>query len=189
MRLSKSNGFTLIELLVVLGILVIIVGSSLVILTSILKGTNKATVNAEVKQNGQAVLDTLEKDIRNAIDAQAIVPNYLKIYRSSGVDPLHIKCVPGLIPTSNGWIGTVASPAVVPPVLPDSAFVSLTNKDDLISGVHITGCNFNVVAAASGSPSIVSITFVINQAVGAPSRKDFTASSEFRTTISLRQYR
>jgi len=56
---NLSKGFTLIELLVVLGILVIGVGSTLLFLTSILRGTNQANVTAEVKQNGQAILDSL----------------------------------------------------------------------------------------------------------------------------------
>src|SRR3990170_6397749 len=71
-KYCKTKGFTLIELLVVLGILAAAVGASMIFLTSVLKGTNQANVTAEVKQNGQAVLDSLEKQIRGALDARLL---------------------------------------------------------------------------------------------------------------------
>src|SRR3989344_5912333 len=65
----SRKGFTLLEFLVVIGLLSITIGSILLFLTSVLKGTNQANITSEVKQNGQVVLDTLESQIRNATDA------------------------------------------------------------------------------------------------------------------------
>ena len=184
-------GFTLIEFLVVIGLLALVVGSSLLFLTSILKGSNQANVTAEVKQNGQVVLDSLERQIRNATDAQKIATNTVKLIRQ-GQDPLYIKCIPSMGSSSNGWIGTVVSttnPAS------DAVYMSITNRDDLIAGVDVQ-CNlappysFDVIPSSSGtaSPPIVLVSFVVNQGVQAPSREDFFANVEFRTTISLRKY-
>src|SRR3989344_4232759 len=67
--LVSKNGFTLLEFLVVIGLLSLTIGSILLFLTSVLKGTNQANVTSEVKQNGQVVLDALESQIRKATDA------------------------------------------------------------------------------------------------------------------------
>src|SRR3989338_2133305 len=87
-----KRAFTLIEFLVVLGILALVVGSITLFLTSVLKGTNQANVLSEVKQNGQATLDSLERQIRGAVDAEAVDSNHLKIIREEA-QPLHIKCL------------------------------------------------------------------------------------------------
>src|SRR3989344_1028540 len=118
-KYCKTKGFTLIELLVVLGILAAAVGASMIFLTSVLKGTNQANVTAEVKQNGQVVLDSLEKQIRGATDVECANSagnsvdcsdasaslKYLKLVRSDE-DPLHIGCfldsLPKKHPICNG---------------------------------------------------------------------------------------
>ena len=105
------QGFTLIEFLVVLGVLATAIGSALLVLTSVLRGTNQANVTAEVKQNGQAVFDTLESQIRNARDAKDLTP--LPPGASDGViltladgTSLAIACFPAGA-NSNGWIGQI----------------------------------------------------------------------------------
>ena len=199
-KYCKTKGFTLIELLVVLGILAAAVGASMIFLTSVLKGTNQANVTAEVKQNGQVVLDSLEKQIRGATDVECANSagnsvdcsdasaslKYLKLVRSDE-DPLHIGCFLDSLPkTENGWIGIVDSALAYPS---STNYVSVTNKD-AISGVDIQDCNFKVSSASSGttSPSVVSISFIVNQGIDAPSRADFLANAKFETTISLRNY-
>lgn len=180
----------MVELLVVLGILAIAVGSSLLFLTSVIKGTNQANVTAEVKQTGQSVLDSLERQIRNATDAQVLGANYLKIIRL-GQDPLYLQCFSSIANTRNGWIGTRV---MAEPAMPSgsSDFTSLTNDSDLISGVDIacssSPLGFDVIAASSTAPPIVTVAFSVSQAINAPSRADFVANAQFQTTISLRQY-
>ena len=194
------KGFTLVEFLVVLGVLAIAVGSALLVLTSVLRGTNQANITTEVKQNGQIVLDTLDSQIRNAIGAECKnssgVPvtcssvsaskKYIKLI-GQGIDPLHIKCFWDEVPkTQNGWIGTVTSTSENPN---ESDYSRVTNTDK-ISGVDIGNCNFSVQEATVGtlSPAIVSISFLVEQGVEAPSRQDFVTSVKFQTTISLRRY-
>ena len=200
----KSSGFTLIEVLVVLGIMVAAVGVTLLFLTNVLKGTNQANVGAEVKQNGQAVLDSLEKQIRGASDIECkdsggttvLCDNvdadtkYMKVLRV-GQDPLHIRCFSSTS-TTNGWIGTVVTSNDYPAL---GAYTSTTNNDT-VSGVDVRcspsdppdNLGFKIIPTGSGLPPIVSISFVVNQGVSASSRADFLANVKFETTISLRKY-
>lgn len=61
-----SGGFTLAEILVVIAI-VAIVGTILVLIfTNTLRGSNKSQILSAMKQNGQAVLDSMSRTIRSA---------------------------------------------------------------------------------------------------------------------------
>ena len=62
----KKKGFTLVELLVVVAVAGVIMTILAQIFFSSLRGNNKAQVIAMIKQNGQSVLDNLDKNIRNA---------------------------------------------------------------------------------------------------------------------------
>lgn len=193
----KAKGFTLIEILVVLGILVITVSSTLLFLTSVLRGSNKANVYAEVKQNGQSVLDSLERQVRNAVDAQQISVEGLNTIKLTRQDqnPLYIICK-GSDASHNGYIGTLTLVAATDPDPTSSgSFIALTNKDDVNSGVDLdcisdAACKLQVIPPSSGSnsPPIVSLCFYANQATQAPSRQDFLVGLKFKTTISLRKY-
>lgn len=182
------SGFTLLEFLVVIGLLSITIGSILLFLTSVLKGTNQANITSEVKQNGQVVLDTLESQIRNATDAVCMLGENdnctdVKLTRVNA-DPLRIRCVNPDGLTANGRIEIASS------LLDDPTnFTSITNTD-IKSGVSVTNCKFNVVLSSGGvsAPPIVAASFTVNQGVDAPSRQDFLANVDFQTTISLRGY-
>ncbi|MBI4037894.1 type II secretion system protein [Candidatus Curtissbacteria bacterium] len=179
--------FTLIEFLVVLALLSLTIGSALLFLTNLIKGANQANIIAETKQNGQAVLDSLEKMIRNASDAKQIgaAGNNQIVLDFGNGQYLHIKgCI---FDSSNDWIGVFQSSSMSAPT--DAQFNSVTNRDS-VSGVDVELCNFQVIDPSGGdvSPAIVNIGFVANQGAQAPSRRDFKAKVEFKTTISLRQY-
>ncbi len=194
MPIHKTNGFTLIEFLVVLGILALTVGSALLFLTSTLRGTNQANVTAEVKQNGQVVLDSLERQIRGAISATELIGSGAPAGSSSAISLalpegkyFFVACFNSVGITSNGWIGTVSSTSSSTPGA--GQYVPLTNRDRT-SGVEIVCDSFRVTSASSGAlnPPIVRVSFTVNQGVGAPSRSDFKANVKFDTTISLRKY-
>src|SRR3990167_3837277 len=199
---QRRHGFTLIEFLVVLGILALTVSSTLLFLTSVLRGSNKANVIAEVKQNGQVVLESSERQIRNGVDAQdkglnpALDQYTITIIRQDQ-DPLFIRCFSSGA-SSNGYIGVVTSTADNPSI---GSYISMTNKEDIVSGVNIDcisdlNCQLDVIPSSPGvvSPPIVSICFYASQGIDAPSRQDFEVKDEnnpsskgikFQTTISL----
>ncbi|MDP2632312.1 MAG: hypothetical protein Q8P25_01155 [Candidatus Curtissbacteria bacterium] len=185
------SGYTLIEFLVVLGLLVLAVGSTLVFLTSILRGSNQANISAEVKQNGQAVLDSLERQIREAKSATRItsslppgVSDELYLVLSDGSN-LYIGCLNSVSgPTVlNAAIGTKAGSA------PSSAsdFQTMTNRDS-VSGVSISDCQLAATTGSTSNGDVVTISFTAGRAISAPTRVDFDASAKFNTTISLRKY-
>lgn len=62
----KQKGSTLMELLVVMAVLAIAGTFIFNIFTSTLRGNNKTQVIGVIKQNGQAVLETMDKTVRNA---------------------------------------------------------------------------------------------------------------------------
>ncbi|MBI2599188.1 type II secretion system protein [Candidatus Curtissbacteria bacterium] len=189
-----KQGFTLVEILVGLGLLAITVGSALLFLTSVLRGSNQSAVVTEVKQNGQVVLDSLDRQIRDARAARQMIPSEFPQGANNGLvltlasaRTLYAACF-SASGSANGWIGLADMPAGVSPSLAD--YKSLTNNQSAIEGVDISACNFAVVAQTVGasSPAIVSLSFTINQGVKAPSRRDFLSNAEFQTTISLRRY-
>lgn len=188
--------FTLVETLVVIGILSAIVGVTLVFLTNILRGSNQASITADVKQNGQIVLDSIDRQIRNATSVRQFIgpdsSNAIELELSSG-DYAYLACFNGVSNTKNGRIGIANVPAQGEPA--QASYLTLTNVD-IVSGVDIIcnspclpNCTFSVAGSPSDPfPQIVSIGFKVSQGVAAPSRTDFKASAEFKTTISLRKY-
>ena len=133
---------------VVLGILLIAIGSSLLLLASILRGSNQANVTAEVKQNGQAALDSLDSQIRNAQDAKQLTGSDLPgtsptaiLLTSDKGKYFFIACFPSVFGTSNGWLGVASSSSKTTPSA--ASFTSLTNQDK-IAGVDVScgsGCD------------------------------------------------
>lgn len=184
------SGFTLVELLVVLGLLSATVASTLIFLTSTLKGSNQAAVTGELKQNGQVILDQLERQIRGSSNVQLMgdAANHLKL-TTAGNGVFHIRCFPKVTSGSikNGYIGTSTDSGDTPV---ESLYTPLTNKDDLISGINVDACSLTVVPGSSGGlgPAIVSISFDLKNGLSADSlRPDLKGTASFQATISLRQ--
>ncbi len=188
-QFSIKIGFTLIEFPAVAGILSLVVGSTTLFLTSVLKGTNQTNVTAEVKQNGQEVLDSLERQIRGAISAEAISRDELKIERD-GANPLYVACLYHK-DEKNDRIGTAVWPSSMGREPQQNDYLSISN-DDPVSGVSIEDCNFAVIPANfsqnASAPAVVSIEFTAKQAQNAPTKTEFEARAQFKTTISLRTY-
>lgn len=73
--IRKVTGFTLVEMLVVLAVLSIVGTLILTIFTRTLKGSNKAQIIGSIKQNGQLILETMDKTIRNADHLICVCPS------------------------------------------------------------------------------------------------------------------
>lgn len=191
----KCPGFTLVELLVVIGVLGMVTGTALLFLTSILKGSNQARIVAEVKQNGQIVLDSIDRQIRSAQEIRSIGPpagsgSAIELVLNGG--NVYFACFNPVSssPVQNGWIGIANSSG--------GPYNSLTNKDT-VSGISII-CDWDLVSpgvdtfavfgnATDPYPQIVKVNFKVKQPVNASSRVDFEVSEQlFSTTISLRKY-
>lgn len=188
--LKNKSAYTLIELLVVIALLAIAVTSILAFLTANIKSSNQVNVNSEVKQNAEAVLASLEKEIRNADKAEGIITGSsfgIMLTRQTGY-PLYLICKApdtGNVASSraNGLIGKYIG-AVAPPN--ENSYEAITNTN-LTSGISIENCKF-VVYSNAGAPQTVSISFDAFQAVNAPSRQDYKVSYHIQSTFSLRRY-
>lgn len=188
LKSKVKSGFTLVELLVVLGLLSATVASTLIFLTSTLKGSNQAAITGELKQNGQVILDQLERQIRGSSSAQLMETNHLKL-TTAGNGVFHVKCFPTVTSgtVKNGYIGTSTDTADTPV---ESLYTSLTNKDDLISGINVETCDLSVIPSSSGGlgPAVVSISFNLKNGINAETlRPDLKGNAAFQATISLRQ--
>lgn len=61
-----NKGFTLVEILVVIAITAIVGTILVAIFANTLRGSNKAQILSNIKQNGQAVLENMDKTVRGA---------------------------------------------------------------------------------------------------------------------------
>lgn len=72
-----EKGFTLTEILVVMAITAIVGTMLVVAFTNTLRGNNKAQILSVIKQNGQAILENMDKTIRNADNVVCPLPDVL----------------------------------------------------------------------------------------------------------------
>lgn len=167
----KKSGFTLIEIIVIVGILgfIAVIGSNMFF--SILKGSTKTRVLAEVKQNGSYAINVMERLIRNA--------KSLENWDGGGE-----------------WI-EIRDPDDYPTIFScedsdgDGFYDIASNSASLTSDkVEVVDCAsvFNVVEGEAGiRPDAVTINFTLKQA-GTVARPEEEASVNFKTTVTLRNY-
>ena len=70
-----QKGFTMVEILVTMAILSIFGLLILLIFTSSLRGSNKSQILTIIKENGQSVLETIDKTIRSSDNLVCISDN------------------------------------------------------------------------------------------------------------------
>ncbi len=77
-----KKGFTLLEILVVIGVLSVIGVIILTIFTRTLRGNNKAQIIGVIKQNGQSVLENMDKTIRGADNVVCVTSDNLVVVKN-----------------------------------------------------------------------------------------------------------
>lgn len=183
---KMQKGFTLIELLIVLVVLSILGLVAVQLFSSVLKGTNKASVISEVKQNGQFLSDTLERHIRQGVDVTLTNPETLTLNTLTGQEVIvYTPSCSACNPKTNGQMSLNGQ--------------SITNTDS-VAGVDVTqtcadppACTtfnpiFTVLTSAVNSPKVVQVDITLNQGISAPSRQEFRANVRLLNTYSLRTY-
>lgn len=199
-----NRGFTLVEILVVIAITAIVGTIMVAIFSNTLRGSNKSQILAAIKQNGQAVLENMDKTIRNSGDV--VCPQIIPPLTSASSDTLVVvkngfytrfKFMPPIL-TSNGVIQQ--DNPVQPTSGPESdnkVFLdNLCNVYTVPSPTVLTDTNSQSGVSANGlftrnkQPGFkdsVTVAFTLGPGVGAPpvitGQIDPVA---FQTTVQLR---
>lgn len=201
-----EKGFTLAEILVVIAI-VAIVGTILVLIfTNTLRGSNKSQILSAMKQNGQAVLDSMGRIIRsadNVVCPTSGSSNTIVIVKNGTYSRYRIVpgntagLAPGSAPSvciglgTNGCIildnPTPQSLETTPQLCADPMpFAQILTDTNSLAGVSIESGSF-YVSKPAGFKAIVTVNFVLKPGVGVP---QITASQidsvTYQTTIELR---
>ncbi len=192
----KNRGFTLVEILVVMAIMAIIGTIMVAIFTNTLRGSNKSQILAVIKQNGQAVLENMDKTIRgadNVICPQQIGPlSDTLVFEKNGIYT-RFRFIPpsatinGSIQQDSPVVGSdinlfiynVCSTDLLPPV------ITLTDTNSQ-SGVSVMSGLFTR-NKQPGFKDSVTVFFKLGSGVGIPT----AVSSQidpvtFQTTVQLR---
>lgn len=159
--MKKKQGFTLIEVLMIvfiMGIVAVIGGN---MLFSIMKGTSKAEITKEVKQNGDYAIGVMERMIRNAQNCKS----------NGGVT---IKNPDGKF--TNFFCETVAGATRI-----------ASNSGVFLTSDNVTASNCIFSCDATKTPPIVNISFDLSQK-GTDLRPEEKAQVRFQRTVSLRTY-
>jgi len=192
----RITGFTLIELLVVTAVMSILAVLSAQITVSILRSQNKTAVITNVRQNGDHVLNAIERDIKQAgsIDWASdigITPVFHGIKLTTESATIYWVCQ--VDPNGVWFIGRRIDPGGIPgPIIP----VTATDPETGVNAVSATGVpcgggtNPFIIRPfppiAPGSPWRVLVSFDLQSALDLPNISEFGASQHFKSTFSSR---
>lgn len=196
---AGRQGFTLVEVMVAMAI-VAIVGTILVaIFANTLRGSSKAQMLSVIKQNGQSVLENMDKTIRNAdnvVCVSSLSGDTLVIVKNGLY--LRTRWIQATA-TSNGLIQQDEPAKQIDPstgkLEGDTAFISRVcdSSDPLISPVALTDTELKtgvsltrglfVRSRESGFKDSVTVDFDIGPPLEAPQDID---PVNFKTTVQLR---
>lgn len=193
-----KKGFTLAEILVVMAI-VAIVGTILVaIFTATLRGSSKSQMLSVIKQNGQAVLENMDKLIRGA-DSVVCPPPAASIFSNTMVvvkDGTYTRF--RFIPKTGSVNGTIKQDSPLPPVPPavidcsDTTWVNPVNTltdTNTQTGVSVENGSFQL-NSSSAFKDQVTVKFDLRPGVVAPAAIAGQIDPvTFQTTVQVRNDR
>lgn len=193
----REKGFTLAEVLVAIAIIAVVGAIMVAIFVNTLRGSSKSQALSVIKQNGQALLETMDKTIRNSNDVVCISSSNL-IVEGDAIYTRYRFIAPS--PTANGLIqkdnpvkqiisGTeetdeqfVDRICLEDDKMPDAVILTDTNPQ---TGVSVKESAFTK-ASSAGFNDQVTITFKLGPAVKSAQAADQMDPVTFQTTITLR---
>ena len=188
----KQNGFTLVEILVAMAIMAIVGVILVLIFTNTLRGSSKSQILSVIKQNGQSVLENMDKTIRNSDNVVCVgtpTKNTVVVVKNGVYTRYRI--VDGYISVDNPTPG--ASETTPPPFInrvcnsndpmPLARILTDTNTQ---TGVRVENGSFSL-STLPGFKTAVTIDFLLRAGVDAnQSIAGQIDPIEFKTTIGLR---
>lgn len=198
-----KSGFTLVEILVVIAVLSIVGLLVLYIFTNSLRGSNKAQILSSIKKNGQAVLETMDKTVRNSDNVVCVSqPSTSLVIVKNGIYTRY-----RFIPLKSSANGEIRQDNPVKQINPstnkeetDTVFVNRVclEADPIMSGYKIltdtnlqTGVSIQngtfTPGKQAGFRDTVTISFEVAPGVGAPAAIAGQIDPvKFTTTVGLR---
>lgn len=190
--MKKDNeGYTLAELLAVTAILVIL--SSLVtgILFSVLRGSNKTMVTNAVSQNGQHALSVISSLMTNSLGLVSIteysgIPPHVGYSGCSATGGPYARII--TVKGFESGAQTAFTCDTTGKITSNSAELTDITSVQVGPPVNSSTCYFRCIQANSFTPPQIEIYFKLSQA-GTSSLIERIASSEFKTSVTLRNYK
>lgn len=201
----SKNGFTLAEILVVIAIVAIAGVMLVAIFTNTLRGSNKSQILASIKQNGQIVLDSMDRIIRDADNVVCISndKNTLVVIKNGAYTRFR------LFPATAADNGSIQQDFPIQPEedaksvitvflatvctdpmgtdSPPPQILTDTNPQSGVSVQNISPDGLFAINKRAGAKDSVTIKFKLGSAVGLPAAISSQIDPvEFQTTIELR---
>jgi prepilin-type N-terminal cleavage/methylation domain-containing protein len=205
----KLKGFSLIEVLVTVTILTIVGVAISTIVTRSFQGNTKTELIGNVKQNGQAALAIIEKDIRDSdtvVCPSSGTSNVITLLTKNQGQYIRFTMIPEsgntngaiyketfifqTLPVASDQLCILTSvPLDYQPANPKSALIDFNSKSG-ISLKNVNGNGFTVVKNA-GFKDTVKVLFDLGPATSNPgnfqdSLGGSTNSIQFQTTVQIR---
>lgn len=207
-----NKGFTLVETLVMIGIVGIVGVILTTTLVQIFQGQSKASLISQIKQNGQVVMDEIDRQIRlsekiiclskrNTVSSDPNDPNNSVINDPNAYDTIVFQ-KKGVFTriiffpknsAENGYIGEDHPTSnykldACNATLGDSSGVvtKLTNSDP-VNGISIIQGKFSKIAPSAGVKDIIGIEFALTPGEKAKLLpENANLNVKFKTTVELR---
>lgn len=203
--MKNSAGFTLIEILVSIAVLSVIGILFLTVFSNSLRGGNKAQIMLAIKQNGQSVLENMDKTIRGADNVICVDSNDHKTIviikdgdytRYRFIEPtasangmiLQDKPTKGL-EADTDFINNVCT---LTDPMNNAVILTDTNKDTGVSVMPAKNANgidlhYFDRSQLPGSKDTVTVQFKVGQGVGVTAgTSSYVDPVTFKTTVQLR---
>jgi len=179
----KKSGFTLIETLAVVGILGLVVVTSVSIFFLTLKSKRKSSSLTDIKQSGDYVLSIMSQMMRNAKQVSGACTT-----GDPGMSSIDILNPDGQTTTFTCQGHSLGCLSALSPASERIASNSALPRLDCLTAddVKLSNCGFSCDNSQSGKPTVITIKFTLEK--GDISDILGYASHSFQTTVSLRNY-
>lgn len=190
-----SSGFTLIEILMALAVLGIVAGVSVTVFLSVMQSYTKSVIINKLRSEGSRVMEDLSRVVKggNELIGVGAGPPYENltvildresleyaqngncetvnfVYQLAGSDYNN-----GILKNLSDCDGTKVGEGEI-------------TDDDWITGVNVSSVSYTVTDGGGLRPDQINIELVLEQGLGAPSRKEYAAGVTLRNTVSTRDY-